>query len=482
MPGNASPRSTFRSRLTRGLGAFASLMLCSSTVAAEGAASTPSPPPSPNAVYMQAMRGLSAEQTRQFHAGETMFRTVWLVFPAMPVQNNWQYMRPRGGYAWGLGPTFIANACMACHVQAGRGKTVERSNSTVFQQLLRVSLPGENPHGGPVPHPHYGSQLQVFDVISADRKQVRQGEADVFVDWEHLPVVLPDGERVDLRRPTIRIDSLSFGPLDNNVLTSLRNAPAIFGLGYLEAVSEDDILQIAAAQKAAGLNGRPNYVRDDINDKTSLGRFGWKANQPAVRQQIGAAFLHDMGITSSLYPQQNCPPAQTYCKQAPPGDYAELFPDEFDDLTFWALALDAPPRRDRDRPEVQRGERLFEQARCAQCHLPQLKTGKNVPFPALADRVFHPYTDLLLHDMGEGLADGRPDFKASARDWRTAPLWGIGLSAQVNGSSNLLHDGRARNVTEAILWHDGEARPARDAFAGFSRADRDALVAFVNSL
>ncbi len=461
----------------------ASAVLAAGLLAGGSALAGPaSASPEPNAVYLQPMAGLSDDDTRQFRSGETMFRTVWLVFPAMPVQNNWQYMRPRGGYAWGLGPTFIANSCMSCHVQAGRGKTVDRASSTVFQQLLRVSVPGQNAHGGPLPHPQYGGQLQVFDVISSDRQQVRQGEADVFVDWETVPVTLPDGERLVLRRPKVRIESLSFGPLGDRVLTSLRNAPSIFGLGYLESVSEDDILQIAAAQQAAGLNGRPNYVRDDVHDRIALGRFGWKANQPSVRQQIAAAFLHDMGITSSLYPQQNCPPAQSDCRKAPPGDAVELFADEFDDLSFWVLALDAPPRRDPTRPEVLRGEQLFAEARCAQCHRPELRTGSHVPFPALAGRTFHPYTDLLLHDMGEGLADGRPDYRAGARDWRTAPLWGIGLSQQVNGSSNLLHDGRARNVTEAILWHDGEARSAREAFAGFTRADREALVAFVNSL
>ncbi len=471
--------SSLSSRLSRlALAASATLAL-SAAAMADAETSTLI---EPNAVYMQPMQGLSTDETRQFRAGETMFRTIWLVFPAMPVQNNWQYMRPRGGYAWGLGPTFIANSCMACHVQAGRGKTVDRPNSTVFQQLLRVSLPGENAQGGPIPHPHYGGQLQVFDVISADRQQVRQGEADVFVDWQSESVILADGERVELRRPSIRVESLSFGPLGDGVLTSLRNAPSIFGLGYLESVSEEDILQIAAAQKAVELNGRPNYVHDDARNRKTLGRFGWKANQPSVRQQIAAAMLNDMGITSSLYTKQNCPPVQTYCKSSPPGDYAELFEDEFDDLTLWVQALDAPPRRDAERAEVKRGEQLFAQARCAECHLPQMKTGKDTPFPALRGRVFHPYTDLLLHDMGEGLADGRPDYQAGARDWRTAPLWGIGLSRQVNGSTHLLHDGRARNVTEAILWHGGEAQPARDAFTRFSREERDALLAFVNSL
>ena len=461
------------------LAASAAMALLPSVVAG---ADTARAPVEPNAVYLQPMTGLSDDQLRQFRAGETMFRTVWLVFPAMPVQNNWQYMRPRGGYAWGLGPTFIANSCVACHVQGGRGKTVDRPNSTVFQQLLRVSLPGADAHGAPLPHPHYGGQLQVFDVISADRQQVRQGEADVFVDWQIETVTLADGDTVELRRPKVRIESLSFGPLGEQILTSLRNAPPIFGLGYLSSVSEEDILQLASAQQAAGLNGRPNYVRDDINHRTTLGRFGWKANQPSVRQQIGAAFLHDMGITSSLYPKQNCPPAQTYCKAAPPGDTAELFADEFDDLSFWAQALDVPARRNPEHAEIRRGEKLFAQARCAQCHQPQLKTAADAPFPALANRVFHPYTDLLVHDMGDGLADGRPDFKAGARDWRTAPLWGLGLSGQVNGSTHLLHDGRARSVTEAILWHGGEAQAARDAFARLTRDERAALVAFVNSL
>lgn len=436
----------------------------------------------PNAAYMQPMTGLSPQERKIFAAGEEVFRSTWLVFPAMPVHNNWDAVRPPGSFKWGLGPTYIASSCAACHVQAGHGKTVDRPNATAFQQLLRISLPGTDAHGGPRPHPASGDQLQVFDVISADRSLVRQGEADVFVDWLPVPVALPDGTALELRRPALRIASLSFGPLGDDIQTSLRNARAIFGLGYLEAVSEEDILALAAAQRAQGLNGRPNRVRDDLNDRMTLGRFGWKANQPSVRQQIAAAFRGDMGITSTLYPQQNCPPVQVHCKAAPPGDKPELYQDEFDAISLWGLALDAPPRRHANQPHVRRGETLFEQARCAQCHVPTMKTSAQAPFPALANRVFHAYTDLLLHDMGDGLTDGRPDYAAGPRDWRTPPLWGIGLSAQVNGSTNLLHDGRARNVSEAILWHGGEAQVSRDAFARLGKDDRDALVAFVNSL
>ena len=434
-----------------------------------------------NAVYMQPMTGLDEDQLRQFRAGEKLFRTSWIVFPLLPIP-NWEYVRPPSMIAWGLGPTFVANSCMACHVQAGHGKTIDKPGSPVFQQLVRISLPGEGPDGGPLPHPNYGHQLQPFDVITPDKTHLKEGEADVMVDWVPQIAQLPDGTRVELRKPSLRIENPAFGPLDDRLLTSLRNARAVFGLGYLEAVTEEDILTIARIQATQGLNGRPNYVRDDVNQKTTLGRFGWKANQPSVRQQIAGAFHGDMGITSPLYPQQNCPPVQKHCQTMPPGDKPELRAYELDEINFWAMALDAPPSRGRDNPQVRQGEQLFTHARCAQCHLPELKTGQFAALPALSNRRFHAYTDLLLHDMGDGLADGRPDFRAGPRDWRTPPLWGIGLSKQVNGSTNLLHDGRARNVMEAILWHGGEAQASRDLFAGMSASEREALIAFVNSL
>lgn len=446
-----------------------------------GEASSIVPPVEANAVYMQPMAGLNDTQLKQFRAGEKLFRTSWIVFPLLAIP-NWEYVRPPSMIAWGLGPTFIANACMACHVQAGHGKTVEQPGSPISQQLVRISLPGTGKHGEPLPHPNYGHQLQPFDVITRDKSHIKEGEADVLVDWVPQVVTLPDGSHVELRKPNIRIDQPAFGPLGENLLTSLRNARAVFGLGYLEAVSEEDILAIAKIQATQGLNGRPNYVRDDVNNKTTLGRFGWKANQPSVRQQIAAAFHGDMGITTSLYLQQNCPPVQKHCQAMPPGDKAELRDYELDEITLWSMALDAPPSRDRDQEHIQRGEQLFHQARCAQCHLPELKTSHFPSLPALSNRRFHAYTDLLLHDMGEGLADGRPDFRAGPRDWRTSPLWGIGLSKQVNGSTNLLHDGRARNVLAAILWHGGEAQASRDIFAGMSKKAREDLVAFVNAL
>ena len=439
-------------------------------------------PIQPYAVYMQPVEDLTPDQTERFRTGEKAFMTSWVVFPQLNIP-NWNYMSSAVQMMeWGLGPTFLANTCAACHVQAGRGRTSEAPNSPLVQQLLRVSLPGKNEHGGPKPHPNYGGQLQIFDVIVADKNHIRPGEADLFVDWLPVMTSLADGTQVELREPKIRVENLNFGPLGQDIMTSLRNTPAIFGLGYLEAVSDKDILKMARTQKAKGLNGRVNYVRDDVNDKTSIGRLGWKANQPGVRQQLAAAFLNDMGVTSSLYPKQNCPAVQEGCKAMLPGDKVELRDQMLDDLSFWVMALEAPEQRDRDQPSVKRGEKLFAQAKCAGCHIPQLRTSEFPSLPQLSKRSFRPYTDMLIHDMGPGLADGRPDFKAGASDWRTSPLWGLGLSKQVNGSTNLLHDGRARNVLEAILWHGGEAKASRDRFAKFTKEDREALIAFVNSL
>jgi len=426
-------------------------------------------PISPDAAYLQPVAGLTHAQRQKFMAGEKQFRAPWVVFPLL-------------GGEWGLGPTFLANSCVACHVQAGRGRTFDQADVLVFQQLLRLSVPGDAPDGAPVPHPDYGDQLQVFGVNVGLKENLKPGEAELYVDWKAKPVTLPDGTEVSLREPVFRIEKPHFGAIGPEVMTSLRNTQVVFGMGYLEAVPEEDLLAIAAMQKSLGLNGRPNYVHDDIHQRVAVGRFGWKANQPSIRQQIVVAFHGDMGVTSSLYIEENCPPIQKACAAMPPGNRPELLDYSWDDLSFWSVALEAPAARDQDNPQVIRGGKLFEQARCAQCHIPELRTGDYPPLPAISNKRFRPYTDLLLHDMGPGLADGRPDFKAGPADWRTAPLWGIGLSAQVNGSTSLLHDGRARNVLEAVLWHGGEAQASRDLFAGFSRQERDDLIAFVNAL
>jgi CxxC motif-containing protein (DUF1111 family) len=437
----------------------------------------------PHAAYLQPISGLSAEQKKLFREGEKVFNTFWLAVPNDLISQWWDLSRPGpGGGEWGLGPSFLATSCVSCHVQAGRGKAPDAGGGQVFMQSLRLSIAGEGPHGGPNPDPHYGVQIQSFDTVQRKDKTARAGEGEVHVSWEKHSFRFADGSTVELRKPVIQLKHLNFGPLSEGVMMSLRNSQAIFGLGYLEAVSESDILALAELQKSQGLNGRPNYVRDDINDRMAIGRFGWKANQPGIQQHIANAFLADIGITSSLYPEQNCPPVQKECLTEKNSGKPELRQELWGPLTFWTLSLDAPAPRDRDKPAVRRGEKLFETAKCSQCHVPELKTGQFDTLPALSGRTIRPYTDMLLHDMGPELADGRPDFRAGGADWRTAPLWGIGLSKQVNGSTSFLHDGRARNVLEAIVWHGGEAGASRDHFARLSKRQREDLIAFVQSL
>jgi CxxC motif-containing protein (DUF1111 family) len=428
-----------------------------------------------HAAYLQPVDGLDRRALQAFHRGRKHFDKTWAAVTSLD-------------FEWGLGPTFIAKSCQECHVNGGRGRPPASADAQLLSMIVRVSLPGADAHGGPLPDPSYGDQLQndglhgPFPDFAYHTAPVPP-EAALYLDWEEHTEVFPDGEAVTLRRPRLRIEKLAFGPLGEGAMTSLRIAQPLQGMGLLEAVPEDTLLAIAARQREQGVNGRPNYVRDDVNQRTALGRFGWKANQPSLRQQIAAASLGDMGLTSRLYRAQNCPPAQQLCEMQTPGNDPELTITDWDELELWTRALAVPAQRDVDDAQVQRGAKLFTEAKCSVCHVPTLRTGARFDaFPRAANQVIHAYTDLLLHDMGEALADGRPDFKAGGRDWRTPPLWGLGLSERVNGSNALLHDGRARSVTEAILWHGGEAQSAREAFRGLSASGRAALVRFVESI
>jgi CxxC motif-containing protein (DUF1111 family) len=258
----------------------------------------------------------------------------------------------------------------------------------------------------------------------------------------------------------------------------------MIGLGLLEAIPERTLLALADPddRDGDGISGRPNRVWDWAQQRQVMGRFGWKANQPTVAQQATGAFLGDIGITSALFPRQNCTAAQARCSTVPTGGQPEISPERLDPVIFYSRTLAVPARRDLDDPVVQRGERLFAQAQCGRCHIPTLHTSPVNELPTLSHQTIHPYTDLLLHDMGAELSDERPDFDATGREWRTPPLWGIGLVFTVNGHTNFLHDGRARNVTEAILWHGGEAEAAREHFRHLPRPDREALVRFLESL
>jgi CxxC motif-containing protein (DUF1111 family) len=258
----------------------------------------------------------------------------------------------------------------------------------------------------------------------------------------------------------------------------------MIGLGLLELVSEWDIFALADRRDVDGdgVSGRPNLVWDETQQAMRLGRFGWKANQPNLTQQTAAALIGDLGITSSYFPAQNCTAAQTQCQAAVAGGEPEISDATLASLVLYTQTLAVPARRAWDNPEVLRGKALFAAANCTACHVETLSTRAGGEIPELSGQVIHPYTDLLLHDMGEDLADGRPDFLATGSEWRTPPLWGIGLVKTVNQHTRFLHDGRAHDLAEAVLWHGGEGSASREAFRDMSARDRQALIRFLESL
>ena len=411
-----------------------------------------------------------------FSVGNSFFRSPWVIAPSTTTARD------------GLGPLFNTNACQNCHIKDGRGHPPTPDAPNAVSMLVRLSIPDAPAYAkvieqlGVVPEPVYGGQLQDMAVPGV------APEGKVRVDYTSVPVRFKDGTEVQLRKPSLNISRLGYGPMHPDTRFSARVAPPMIGLGLLEAIPDEAILANAEAQAKDknGIAGRPNRVWDDAQQKTVLGRFGWKAGQPNLNQQNVHAFSGDMGLTTSLRPIDDCTDAQTACKQAPNGNGPEGEPEVSDNILrlvlFYSRNLAVPARRDVNASEVLAGKNLFFQAGCQSCHTPKYTTAANAAEPELANQVIRPYSDLLLHDMGDGLADNRSEFQASGRDWRTPPLWGIGLTQAVSGHTQFLHDGRARNLLEAVLWHGGEAQAAQQQVLSFNAEQRAALLAFLNSL
>jgi CxxC motif-containing protein (DUF1111 family) len=411
-----------------------------------------------------------------FSVGNSFFRSPWVIAPSTTTARD------------GLGPLFNTNACQNCHIKDGRGHPPTPDAANAVSMLVRLSIPDAPQFAklieqvGVVPEPVYGGQFQDMAVPGV------APEGKVRVDYTPVPVRFKDGTEVELRKPVLQITQLGYGPMHPDTRFSARVAPPMIGLGLLEAIPEEAILANAAAQAKDknGINGRPNQVWDDALQKTVMGRFGWKAGQPNLNQQNVHAFSGDMGLTTSLRPFDDCTDAQTACKQAPNGNGPDGEPEVSDNILrlvlFYSRNLAVPARRGINDAEVLAGKNLFFQAGCDACHTPKYTTAANAAEPELANQVIRPYSDLLLHDMGDGLADHRTEFQASGRDWRTPPLWGIGLTQAVSGHTQFLHDGRARNLLEAVLWHGGEATAAQQQVLSFNAEQRAALLAFLNSL
>ena len=408
--------------------------------------------------------GLDEDSRAAFFVGHSFFLRNW-VAAGPPITRA------------GLGPLLNARSCSACHANDGRGRPPEPGQPLV-QVLMRLSVPGAGAHHGALPDPAYGGQIQGQAILGV------RPEADIVATYTELPSQFSDGEAFSLRSPTYSVTNLGYGPLAANALLSPRAAPAMIGLGLLEAVPEPALRAIGEqqAREGNGVRGRLNSVWDVAAGKMAIGRFGWKAEQPSVSQQTAGAFNEDMGLTTPLLPLESYTKSQaTICETQSPASQPNVSAKILHDVVLYSRALAVPARRRMTDAAVLRGERLFQQIGCAACHVPTLQTG-DADLPQLAHQTIRPYTDLLLHDMGDGLSDQRPVFDAKGNDWRTPPLWGIGLVSTVNGHTFFLHDGRARNLTEAILWHGGEAQTSREKFRILPKSDRDALIAFLNSL
>ncbi len=419
------------------------------------------------------LRNISTQHRREFSVGNSFFNTNWVIAPASPDARD------------GLGPFFHTRSCSACHTLDGRGAPpgLEPAGSEPSPALLfRLSLPGAGEHGAPLPVPAYGLQLQPKALPGLEP------EGRIVTTWTEKPGQYPDGTAYSLLAPSYAPADWKYGPPPADLLLSPRIAMAIHGGGLLEAIPEADLAAAADPDDANhdGISGRLNQVWDREKGAVRPGRFGWKANEPGLLQQTADAFNGDMGLTSRLAPLENVTEAQRPAAARFPSGGQDGGPEVsdlvLDRVVTYLRTLAPPARRNVADPEVVRGRALFDQVQCAACHRPEWKTGDVPDLTELANQTIRPWTDLLLHDMGEALADHRPDFLATGTEWRTPPLWGLGLQKVVNGHTRLLHDGRARNVEESILWHGGEAQNSTDLFKKLPAADRAALLRFLDSL
>ena len=441
---------------------------------------------------MLPMANLPEVDKPNFYAGKALAKQPWVKAPSATSSRD------------GLGPVFNARSCMACHVNGGRGRVPMSEDKPIFSALVRLSIKTDQ---GAVPDPVYGGQFQPKSTSLADQLELRglpegaleripPAEGKVTLQWLSKKVSYSDGRQVDLHWPKVQFNSLGYGPMHVDTLYSLRNSPAIHGMGLLENIAEFDILALSdpSDHNQDGISGRVNKVLDIASGKLVIGRFGWKASQPTVKQQTAAAFAGDVGLSSPLFPAQPCTSGQRQCLEEVDGNEwdpasqlsVELPENMLQIATDFTRDLAVPVRRKpvdkQSRERLSAGRSLFHQVACVACHVPSYITQANEQYPQLSKQKIWPYSDLLLHDMGEGLADGRPDALATGREWRTPPLWGIAVSKKVNGNAQYLHDGRAQSLEEAVLWHDGEARASRQAFMSLSQQERDDMLAFVASL
>jgi len=430
--------------------------------------------------FSQSSGNITFENELNFKVGNGLFRKIWVSAPSSTLASD------------GLGPLFNARSCQRCHIKDGRGHPPENADDKAISMFLRISIPGTEQAAIPqiqdylatLPDPTYGTQLQDFAT------QGLPAEYKLDITYSEEVVQLADGTEVSLRHPTYSAENLGYGPLHPDAMLSPRVAPQMIGMGLLEAIPAADILAGADPDDADGdgISGRANIVWSTVLDKPMLGRFGLKAGNPSVLEQSASAFVGDIGISNPIFTAGagECTDLQADCQAAIHGDgdarEFEIDAVGLDLVTFYSQNLGVPARRGVDDPQVLRGKKVFYETGCTACHTPKFVTNRLTDQPEQSFQLIWPYTDMLLHDMGSALADNRPEARATGQEWRTPPLWGIGLTEQVSGHTYFLHDGRARSLLEAVLWHGGEAQAQRDTVITLPTEEREALIAYLESL
>lgn len=417
--------------------------------------------------FSHPLSGARGQERRDFVLGNSFFQSVWVTSPSStPIRD-------------GLGPTYNATSCTACHFKDGRGRGLPEEDGKVDISLL-FRLRVKNADGSVSEPENYGGQFNPQGISGVP------GEGDAFVNFETVTGKFNDGEVYELKKPRYSFMNLAFGAFPKNTIFSPRVGPQMSGLGLIENIKEEDILKQADPDdlNGDGISGRPNMVYSIVERKMMLGRFGWKAGKPSLLEQNAAAFHGDIGITSYLFPEESCPLVQIDC--AKNRTQNDISPELLGKVTIYTQLLSVPVKRDVGLKAVENGKALFMKMNCQSCHTPSYVTGVNSEFEILNNQTIYPYSDFLLHDMGDELADDVGNYKneedAGTREWRTPPLWGLGLVQVVNGHTRLMHDGRARDFNEAILWHGGEAQKSKQKYLSLTKKERDDVVTFLKSL
>ena len=430
------------------------------------------------------LKNIDINKKIDFFVGNSLFRRNWVAAPSIKMSSD------------GLGPFFNGSSCESCHINDGRGHppgTFINNNDDTTSIVLAIGIPPQNEFQNAqisslrlklIPDPTYGSQINDNSIEGI------LPEGSIKLEYQYFPILLDNGQLVTLRKPNYTIENLNYGPLHSEIRISARVAQPMIGLGLIEQIDISDVIANESKQNIhlSSISGKVSHVWDDRLNKKSYGLFGWKASQPSIINQTVDALHHDMGLSSSLYPNgNNCSEKQHKCKSmetgnSPNQNNVEVSDEQINLIIFYQKHLSVPARRNVDGLNILSGKKIFFESGCASCHVQKYKTKFNANDKSVSEQLIWPYSDFLLHDMGEGLADYLSEYTASGREWRTTPLWGIGLTETVNGHTALLHDGRARNILEAILWHGGESKSSRDKIIKLSIKEISQLVDFIESL